>query len=734
MEQDSAPDQFLENRIYGDYEVLRAIGKGKFAVVYRARRRSDGETVALKRISVDMMDEKAREKCLKEVRLLQSLDHPNIVRYLDSFISENDLVIVVEWAAAGDLKRQLRKAQERNVGFDERVIWKYFSQMCDALKHMHDKRIMHRDLKPANIFLTIDGTVKVGDLGLSRELSADTVQAHSKVGTPLYMSPEVLRGDGYDFKSDVWSLGCLLYELAMLKSPFKSESLSLYTLFQKIAQGSYEPLPEAYSDDLKHLAYSMICTAPGDRPELQEVCEHANRMRIFTAEKYLKAKKEHSQKGTSSSTTTNVTYTTTTATNSKINSDNEINNENEMKSHIQNKNNNHDNDNENDNDENNGRQQSRVKGTDYSDGYKSKERDRDRERGRDRRGSRDSREEEEDHHNGNGYGHINNNNNGHNVNKDYGGGDYEVPRDRDRDKDRGRGRDQQYVATTSPKQQQQRGSDSHNINNNNGRNPSKTTTQNHNNNINTNTTPSDGVDHYYSSRKPSSRKSSTATAYEPTGEDEETFERVVTGPPGSMGSGTGTGLKKTNEEEVEEKFRTTGAAIYYMELFYSKLELLGYSLYSGNGSGNRDRSRSKDHILLPIHFISDSSVIPVKVTGGITQFQRFVEIVEWLCTQYDVITGSGIGRSDSTSRFDVEENGPITIAKQILGIAEKMGYPTTELMNIPPTAMIHGHGDKVCMFLNAMTDIVLKCKGHSWKQMKYDDEGNLNNEVQTEPL
>ena len=151
------------------------------------------------------MDHRAREKCLKEVRLLQSLHHPNIIRYLDSLIEGDELVIVFEWAAAGDLKRQIRKAVERGAHFEERVIWKYFSQICDALLHMHEQRILHRDLKPANVFLTLNGTVKVGDLGLGRMMSEHTFEAHSKVGTPLYMSPEVLRGDGYDWKSDVWS-------------------------------------------------------------------------------------------------------------------------------------------------------------------------------------------------------------------------------------------------------------------------------------------------------------------------------------------------------------------------------------------------------------------------------------------------------------------------------------------------------------------------------------------------
>ena len=222
----------------GQYDVLKAIGKGKFSVVYRASRKSDGRLVAVKKVAiVDIMDKKTREKTLKEVKLLQSLEHPNVVAYLDAFLDgddgtsgspssrsgNSDLIIVLEWAEAGDLKRQLRKAIQKHARFEERIIWRYFSQIADAIGYMHSKRIMHRDLKPANIFLMADGTIKVGDLGLSRSLSENTLVAHSKVGTPLYMSPEVLRGNGYDFKSDVWSLGCILYELAALKSPFKEE-------------------------------------------------------------------------------------------------------------------------------------------------------------------------------------------------------------------------------------------------------------------------------------------------------------------------------------------------------------------------------------------------------------------------------------------------------------------------------------------------------------------------------
>lgn len=205
------------------------------------------------------------------MRLVQSVNHPNIIQYLDAFIENNELWIAFEWAEAGDLKRQVRKANEKGVRFDERTVWRYFAQLCAAMLHLHRARIMHRDLKPANIFLTLQGVVKLGDLGLGRHLSENTLEARSKVGTPLYMSPEVLRGEPYDWKSDVWSLGCILYELAVLRSPFKSEGLDLYGLFQKINKGEFEPVPPLYSDHLRQVVNRMLSLSPADRPTLEEV-------------------------------------------------------------------------------------------------------------------------------------------------------------------------------------------------------------------------------------------------------------------------------------------------------------------------------------------------------------------------------------------------------------------------------------------------------------------------------
>lgn len=129
-------------------------------------------------------------------------------------------------------------------------------QLANALQHMLKMRVMHRDLKPANIFIDGNGNMKLGDLGLGRDFSSQTMEAFSRVGTPLYMSPEILQGNGYDFQCDVWSLGCIVYELCALRSPFKDEvkKLSLYDLFQKIITGDYSPLSSSrYSSELLYI-------------------------------------------------------------------------------------------------------------------------------------------------------------------------------------------------------------------------------------------------------------------------------------------------------------------------------------------------------------------------------------------------------------------------------------------------------------------------------------------------
>ena len=267
-----------ENEIIGKiiegFKIIKFLGRGKFSVVYQAERQADSKLVALKIINIyDIKDKSLVEKCLQEVNLLKRVNHPNIIKYLDSFIFQNELYIAVEWADKGDVKRLIRKYKQEGDEIDEARVIEYTREIAGGLNHMHEQRVIHRDLKPANILITSDGIFKLGDLGLGRIMNTETIKTFSKVGTPLYMAPEVINGSsGYDFKCDNWSLGCVIYELITLRSPFQtSEKLSLIELFKKINSGLYPKIDNSKYQTAAKISEALLKVDPQERMELPQV-------------------------------------------------------------------------------------------------------------------------------------------------------------------------------------------------------------------------------------------------------------------------------------------------------------------------------------------------------------------------------------------------------------------------------------------------------------------------------
>lgn len=145
----------------------------------------------------------------------------------------------------------------------------WFFQIALALKHVHDKNILHRDLKTQNIFLTKASMVKLGDFGIAKVLNSETEMARTVIGTPYYLSPELCEDQPYNQKSDIWALGCVLYELTTLRHAFDGQNLPALVL--KILRGVYPPIPPQYSSDLRDLIGSMLQKLPQDRPHINDI-------------------------------------------------------------------------------------------------------------------------------------------------------------------------------------------------------------------------------------------------------------------------------------------------------------------------------------------------------------------------------------------------------------------------------------------------------------------------------
>ena len=250
------------------FRKLRSLGRGQHGEVWLVEK-EDASLVAMKQVYID--DENIINL---EVSALEKLEHPHIIQYHESFKNDGYLYIIIDYAEGGDIATRIRMAKSKGYKFPEVQIWKWFMQICIALSYIHENKIIHRDLKTQNIFLTKNGDIKIGDFGICRVLSKSDELASTSVGTPYYIAPEVCRGEPYNYKADVWSLGCIIYELCGLKRPFEGDSIA--TVLNGILNKTPDSLPDGYSELLITLIFSMLDKDHTTRPTIAQIIASAN--------------------------------------------------------------------------------------------------------------------------------------------------------------------------------------------------------------------------------------------------------------------------------------------------------------------------------------------------------------------------------------------------------------------------------------------------------------------------
>ncbi|KAI7880610.1 kinase-like protein [Lichtheimia hyalospora FSU 10163] len=250
------------------YKLGNSIGKGQFGTVHRALNLKTGQMVAIKRIKLESTEAKDIDDVMQEAQLLQTLAHPNIVKY-EGFIRTNDCVnIVLEFVENGSLANTLKSFGN----FPENLVASYCSRILEGLVYLHDQNVVHCDLKAANILTTKTGDVKLSDFGVSVNLQLKETVTGSVAGTPNWMAPEVIQLQGASTKSDIWSLGCTIIELFTGKPPY-ADLIPMTTLF-RIVEDECPPLPTTTSQEMLEFLQLCFRKSPNDRPTARELLNH----------------------------------------------------------------------------------------------------------------------------------------------------------------------------------------------------------------------------------------------------------------------------------------------------------------------------------------------------------------------------------------------------------------------------------------------------------------------------
>jgi NIMA (never in mitosis gene a)-related kinase 1/4/5 len=250
-----------------NYEKLKYLGHGSNGnKVYLVKHLMTGSIYAMKTMNI-VGDP---QKYISEAKILCSLNHDNIIKYIDSFFDTETVYIVMEYAEGGDLNQYIRQCKENNSYIAEIQVWKWLIQLILAVKYIHTKKVLHRDIKVHNAFLNSKAEIKLGDFGIAKVLENTIDYTYSTLGTPFYLSPEICEGVKYNLKTDIWMLGCLGYELCSLQRPYTGESIPAILHCIK-TQDSPIISNKKYSKELVSLVNKMMDKNQDTRPSIDQL-------------------------------------------------------------------------------------------------------------------------------------------------------------------------------------------------------------------------------------------------------------------------------------------------------------------------------------------------------------------------------------------------------------------------------------------------------------------------------
>ena len=251
------------------YQIIDTLGKGSFGSAYKVIDKENNKIYVIKQISLKNSTKKEIESIKNEAKILSSINSEYVVKYFDSFIENDYFNIVMEYCNGLDLRKLINSYKENNKFIEKEKIYHFIDGLCQGIQELHKKKLIHRDLKPENIFLTGNYKIKIGDFGISKQLNEVNDFAKTQIGTISYMAPEMITGEKYNNKIDIWALGCIIYELCTLECCFDGLSKKIKEINIKL-----------YGNELQNLINVLLNKNYKKRPNIEEVIKTINNNEI----------------------------------------------------------------------------------------------------------------------------------------------------------------------------------------------------------------------------------------------------------------------------------------------------------------------------------------------------------------------------------------------------------------------------------------------------------------------